>query len=54
VFTIHGVVMTGVSEAPMPCLLGEGRLKLPSTLGTVRNSSTESPIMVHRGVDTPL
>jgi hypothetical protein len=35
-------------------LLGEWRPKLPSLLGTLRNSSVESPIMVHHGVDVPL
>jgi hypothetical protein len=28
-FSIHGVVMTGVNGAPMPCLLGEGRPEPP-------------------------
>jgi hypothetical protein len=50
----HGVVVTGVSEAPMSCFLGEGRLKLPSPLDVVRNSSVESSIMARRGVDAPL
>jgi hypothetical protein len=33
-------------QSPMPHLLGEGRPKLPSPLGAMRNSSVESPIMV--------
>jgi hypothetical protein len=50
----HGVVVKGASEAPVPCLLGEGRLKLPSPLDAVRNSSVESSIMPRHGVDAPL
>jgi hypothetical protein len=50
----HGVVVTGVSEVPMSCFLGEGRLKLPSPLKVMRNSSVESSIMARRGVDAPL
>jgi hypothetical protein len=38
----------------MPRLLGEGGPKLPSPLDAVRNSSTESSIMTHCGVDAPL
>jgi hypothetical protein len=30
VFSIHGVVVSGDGGAPVPCLLGEGRLKPPS------------------------
>jgi hypothetical protein len=44
-FSILGVVVTGVSEAPVPRLLGQGRPKLPSPLVVVRNSSMESSIM---------
>jgi hypothetical protein len=51
---MHGVVVMGESEAPMSCLLGEGRLKLPSPLNVMKNSSAESSIMAHHGVDAPL
>jgi hypothetical protein len=51
---MHGVVVMGESEAPMSCLLGEGRLKLPSPLNVMKNSSAESSIMAYRGVDAPL
>jgi hypothetical protein len=44
----------GASEAPVPRLLGEGRMMLPSPLGVVRNFSVEFPIMAYHGVDTPL
>jgi hypothetical protein len=53
-FSIHGVVVVGASEGPVSCLLGEGRLKLPSLLDVVRNSSAESSIMARRGVGAPL
>jgi hypothetical protein len=52
-FSIHGVVVAGVSEAPALHLLGEGRLKLPSPLDAVRTSSTETSMMVCHGVDAP-
>jgi hypothetical protein len=54
VFSICGVVVMGVREAPVLHLLGEGRLKLPSPLGVVRNSSTESPIIAHHRVDASM
>jgi hypothetical protein len=50
----HGVVVTGASEAPVSCLLGEGRLILPSLSEAVGNSSAESPIMVCGGDGGPL
>jgi hypothetical protein len=54
VFSFHGVVVAGESGAHMLHLLGEGRPKLPSPLGAMRNSSVESSIVVHRGVDGSL
>jgi hypothetical protein len=53
-FSIHGVVAVRVSEAPHCTFLREGRLKFPSLLDAVRNSSAESSIMTHYGVDAPL
>jgi hypothetical protein len=53
-FSIHGVVVVGVSEAPTPRLLGEGRTKLLSPLDTVKNSIAVSSIMACRGVDALL
>jgi hypothetical protein len=50
----HDVVVSGASIAPLPHLLGEGRPKLPSLLDAVRNSSVESSIIAHYGVETPL
>jgi hypothetical protein len=44
----------GPGEAPVLCLLGEGRLKLLSPLGAMRRSSMKSSIMAHHGVDAPL
>jgi hypothetical protein len=46
---IHGVVVTGAGGAPVSRLLGEGRLKPPSPLDAVRNSSMESSIMAYHG-----
>jgi hypothetical protein len=43
----HDMVVTGVSEAPVPRLLGEGRSILPSLSEAVWNSSRESPVMAH-------
>jgi hypothetical protein len=54
VFSIHGVVVTGVGGAAVQRLLGEGRLKPPSPLDTVRNSSAKSSIMAHHGDGVPL
>jgi hypothetical protein len=48
-FSIHGVVVTGMGRAPVPGLLGEGRLELPSPLDAVRNSSVKSSIMACHG-----
>jgi hypothetical protein len=53
-FFSHGVVATGVSRAPVPRLLGEGRPRPPSPLDAVRNSSVESSIMAHCGIDASL
>jgi hypothetical protein len=52
-FSYHVVVVAGASEDSALCLLGEGRLKLPSPLDVVRNSSVESSIMARCGVDAP-
>jgi hypothetical protein len=52
--SILGVVVAGASEVPIPRLLGEGSLELPSPLDAMKNSSTESSIMAHRGVGAPL
>jgi hypothetical protein len=49
-----GVVVTGAGRAPMPRLLGEGRLEPPSLLDVIWNSSMESSIMTHRGDGDPL
>jgi hypothetical protein len=48
-FSIHGVVVMGAGGVPVPRLLGEGRLKLPSLLDAMRNSLMESSIMAHHG-----
>jgi hypothetical protein len=48
-FSIHGVVVTGVGEAPVLCLMGEGRPKPLFPLDVVRNSSVESSIMARHG-----
>jgi hypothetical protein len=53
-FSIHSVVMVGARTVLVLRLMGEGRLKLPSPLDTMRNSAVESSIMAHRGVETPL
>jgi hypothetical protein len=53
-FSIHGVVVARVSEAPALCFLGEGRSKLPSPLDSMRNPLEESSIMAHRRADAPL
>jgi hypothetical protein len=50
VFSDHDMVVVGVGEAPMLCLLGEGRSNPPSPSKAVWNSSVESPIMSHSGV----
>jgi hypothetical protein len=41
------MVVAVASEAPVPCLLREGRLILPSLSEAMWNSSAESPIMAH-------
>jgi hypothetical protein len=53
-FSIHGVVVMGAGEAPVPCLLGEGSLKPLSPLDAMRNSSVESSIMARHGDEAPL
>jgi hypothetical protein len=53
-FSFHGVVVAGVTVVPMLHLLGEGTPKLVSLLDAVRNSSVESSIVAHHGVDAPL
>jgi hypothetical protein len=51
VFFGHDMVVTGVGEAPMLCLLREGRLSTPpSPFEVVWNSSVESLVMA-RGED---
>jgi hypothetical protein len=53
-FSVHGVVVAGVGEAPLPCLLGEGRPEPPSPLDAVRNSLAESSIKARREDGVPL
>jgi hypothetical protein len=43
------MVVPEAGEAPVPCLLGEGRSILPSPFEVVWNSSAESPVMAHSG-----
>jgi hypothetical protein len=52
-FSIHGVVVAGASEALMLCLLGEGRLMVPSPHDAMRKSLVETSIMAHHRVDAP-
>jgi hypothetical protein len=54
VFSIHGAVVMGANEAPVPRLPGEGRPKPPSPLDAMRNSSAESSIMACREDEAPL
>jgi hypothetical protein len=54
VFSRYDMVMVGAGEAPMPCLLGEGRSEPPSLPEVVWNSSVEFPIMGHSGDAGPL
>jgi hypothetical protein len=44
----------GAGRVLAPCLIGEGRLELPSLLEAVTNSSVESSIMARRGDSGPL
>jgi hypothetical protein len=53
-FSVHGVVMTGVGEALVSCLLVQGRLKAPSPPNIVKNTSAESSIMAHHEDGVPL
>jgi hypothetical protein len=53
-FSIHGVVVTGAGDAPVPHLLGEWRSKPLPPLDTKRNSSAESSIMARRRDEAPL
>jgi hypothetical protein len=53
-FSIQGVAVMGAGEAPMPRLLGEGRVEPPSSLDVMRNSSSESSIMARHGDGVPL
>jgi hypothetical protein len=48
-FSIHGVIVTGVGEAPVLCLMGVGRPKPLFPLDVMRNSSVESSIMARHG-----
>jgi hypothetical protein len=52
-FSFHVVVVAGANEALVVRCLGEVWLKLPSTLDVMRNSSVESSIVAHCGVDAP-
>jgi hypothetical protein len=54
VFSSHDMVVAGAGEAPTPCLLGEGRMKPPSPLEVMWNSTAESHIMAHSGDGGPL
>jgi hypothetical protein len=54
VFSFHVAVVVEANGAPMLCHQGEGWLKLSSPLNAVRNSSMESLIVAHYGVDAPL
>jgi hypothetical protein len=47
------MVMAGAGEAPVSCLLREGRSILPSPSEAAWNSSTESPIVAHNGDGGP-
>jgi hypothetical protein len=49
VFSGHDMVMAGVSEAPMSCLLGEGTLSPPSLSEAVCNSLVESLVIAYSG-----
>jgi hypothetical protein len=40
-------------EAPVPCLLGEGRSILPSSSKAIWNCSVDSPVMAHGGDGSP-
>jgi hypothetical protein len=53
-FSYRVVVVAGANEALVLHHLGEGWSMLPCPLDTVRNSSVESSIMAHYGVDAPL
>jgi hypothetical protein len=53
-FSIHGGVVKGAGGAPMPCLLGERRPRLPSPPDAMRNSLAESSIMARCGDGVPL
>jgi hypothetical protein len=49
----HDMVVAGAGEAPMSCLLGEGRSILPSPFEAVWNYSVESPVMARSGDGGP-
>jgi hypothetical protein len=53
VFSGHNLVVAGAGEAPVPCLLGEGRSILPSPSEAMWNSSVESSVMAHSGDGGP-
>jgi hypothetical protein len=53
-FSFHVVVAVEKNRAPVLSRLMEGWPKLPSPLDAVRNSSVESSIVAHYGVDAPL
>jgi hypothetical protein len=52
-FSIRVVGVAAMNKAPVLHHLGEGWLKLPSPPDTMRNSSVESSIVAHYGVDAP-
>jgi hypothetical protein len=53
-FSFHVAVVVEANGAPVLRRLGEGWQKLPPPLDAVRNSSAESSIVAHCGVDPPL
>jgi hypothetical protein len=53
-FSIRGVVVMGVGEVPVSCLLGEGRAEPPSPLHTMWNCLAESSVMGCHGYCVPL
>jgi hypothetical protein len=53
-FSFHVAVVVEANGAPVLRRLGEGWQKLPPPLDAMRNSSAESSIVAHCGVDAPL
>jgi hypothetical protein len=50
---VHDMVVTGVGETPMTCLLGERRSSPPSLSEAMWNFLVESPVMAYSGDDGP-